>query len=127
MKKLLLLTALTGLLFSFQTMAAGEHRKGKASELSKEAKIAKKERKALKRIARSEKRAIKKLEKIDTSADGNVDLSEYLVYHESRFNDMDADSNGYLTAEEMKLWASKLRTKVSDAKKAKLEKIANGE
>jgi len=126
MKKLILIAALTSLVVSAPAMAS-EHRKGKASELSKEAKIAKKERKALKRVARSEKRAIKRLEKIDTSGDGKVDLSEYLVHSEQQFNKVDADFDGYVTTEEMKLWASKKRTKISEAKKEALEKLSNGE
>ena len=128
MKNLLLIATFAGLVVSVPTtMAAGEHRKGQASELSKEAKIAKAERKALKRVARAEKRAVKKLEKIDTSEDGNVDLTEYLAHSENQFNKIDADSNGYVTAEEMKVFASKQRTKIYAAKKEALESLQNGE
>jgi len=106
MKKLLLLTALTGLLFSFQTMAAGEHRKGKASEFSKEAKAKKKAAKIQ-----------KKLEKIDTSGDGKIDLAEYLVSSEKRFNSTDLNSDGFITAEEMKEWSKNARAEIKQARK----------
>jgi len=106
MKKLLLVTALTGLLFSFQTMAAGEHRKGLASAHSKADKA-----------ERKEKKIQHKLEKIDTSGDGKIDLSEYLVSSEKRFNSTDLNSDGYITAEEMREWGKNARAEIRQALK----------
>lgn len=107
MKKLILIAALASLTLSMQAMAAGEHRKGLGSEHSKVAKAEKKE-----------KRLLKKLEKTDTSGDGQVDLTEYLAAAEKRFNSTDLNSDGYLTAQEMKTWGQTVRTEIRDARKA---------
>lgn len=106
MKKLLLVTALTGLLFSFQTMAAGQHRKGLASEHSKVEKSERKEQKIQKRI-----------EKVDTSGDGKIDLNEYLASSEKRFSETDLNSDGYITVEEMREWGKNVRKEIRQARK----------
>ena len=115
MKKLLLVAALSGILFSFQTMAAGEHRKGRASEHSK-----------IDKAERKEKKIEKKLEKIDTSGDGKIDLSEYLASSEKRFNSTDLNSDGYITAEEMKEWSKNARAEIRQARK-EAKKAASGQ
>jgi len=114
MKKLLLITALSGLLLSFQTMAAGEHRKGRASEHSKADKA-----------ERNGKKIEKKLEKIDTSGDGKVDLTEYLASSEKRFHSTDINSDGYITAEEMKEWSRNARAEIRQASKEAKEAARN--
>ena len=99
MKKLLLVAALSGILFSFQTMAAGEHRKGRASEHSKANKY---ERKVKKYERKLEKKITKKIKKEDTSGDGQIDLGEYLIAAEARFNKLDHNSDGYVSKEELR-------------------------
>jgi len=100
MKKLLLATTLIGFLFSFQSSyAAGEHRRGLASEQSKESKIERKVKKFKKKL---EKKITKSMDKLDTSGDDKIDLSEYLIGAEKRFNETDLNSDGYITAEEMR-------------------------
>ena len=106
MKKLLLVAALSGILFSFQTMAAGEHRKGRASKHSK-----------VDKAERKEKKIERTLERIDTSGDGKIDLSEYLTSSEKRFNSTDLNSDGYITAEEMKEWSKNARAEIRQARK----------
>jgi len=78
-----LLVVFLGLMLSFQ-VSAGEHRKGKASDLSK---VNKAEKQA--------KRAQKLVEKIDTSGDEKIDLSEYLANAEQRFASIDSNNDAY--------------------------------
>ena len=106
MKKILLITALAGLLLSFQTMASGSHRKGLASEHSK-----------VDKAERKEKRIQKKIEKVDTSGDGKIDLNEYLASSEKRFRATDLNSDGYITAEEMREWGKNVRAEIRQARK----------
>jgi len=116
MKKLVLLTAFASLVLSAQTMAAGEHRKGKASEHSKAAKA-----------ERKEKRITRRLEKIDTSGDGKIDLNEYLSSAEKRFNSTDLNSDGYITAQEMREWSKNVRAEIRQARKEAKEAAAQSE
>lgn len=106
MKKLVLLTALTGLAFSVQTMAAGEHRKGKASEHSK-----------VEKAEKAEKRLNRRIEKIDTSGDGKIDLNEYLASSEKRFQSTDLNNDGFITADEMREWGKNVRDEIRQARK----------
>ena len=107
MGKLLLAVVFLGLTVSFQANA-GEHRKGKASKLSK-----------VDRAEKQAKRAQKLVEKIDTSGDEKIDLSEYLANAEQRFASIDANNDGYVTSDEMKTWSKQKRSEIKAARKAK--------
>lgn len=107
MKKLLIITALAGLTLSLQASAAGAHRKGLGSDHSKAAKA-----------EQQEKKVQKKVEEIDTSGDEKIDLSEYLSYAEKRFTSTDANSDGYITADEMRAWSKAKRAEIRAARKA---------
>jgi len=110
MNKLLLITAVVGFTLSLQTMAAGSHRKGLGSDHSKAAKA-----------ERQEKKVQKKLEKIDSSGDEKIDLSEYLAHAEQRFNSTDANSDGFITSDEMRAWSKAKRAEIREARKAAKE------
>ena len=107
MGKLLLVVIFLGLTMSFQANA-GEHRKGKASDLSK-----------VKKAEHQAKRAQKLVEKIDTSGDEKIDLNEYLANAEQRFSSIDSNSDGYVTSDEMKAWSKQKRSEIKAARKAK--------
>lgn len=59
----------------------------------------------------------RRLQKIDSNDDGQIDLSEYLANAEQRFHSMDADSNGLVTAQEMREWGKSIRKKHREARK----------
>ncbi len=107
MNKLLLITLLAGLTLSLQTAASGQQRKGQASKHSK-----------ADRIEKQEKKTERKLAEIDTSEDGQIDLTEYLAHAEKRFTSTDANSNGFITPEEMKAWSKAKRSEIREARKA---------
>jgi len=110
MNKLLLVTALVSLSLSMQSMAAGSHRKGLGSDHSKAAKAEKREQKVQ-----------KKIEEIDSSGDEKIDLNEYLSYSEKRFNSTDANSDGFITPDEMRAWSKAKRAEIREARKAARE------
>jgi len=110
MKKVITVLAITGLVFSMQSFASGSHRKGLGSQHSKAEKAERKERKAQ-----------RQLEKLDTSGDGQVDLNEYLAHAQERFASTDANSDGYITPEEMRAWSKAKRLEIKEARKARKE------
>lgn len=113
MNKLLLITALAGLTLSLQANAAGSHRKGLGSDHSKAAKA-----------EYQEKKVQKKLEEIDSSGDEKIDLNEYLSYSEKRFTSTDANSDGFITPDEMRAWSKAKRSEIRAARKAEKEAAA---
>jgi len=108
MKKIVLITALTGLVFALQSHAAGQHRKGLGSELSKKDKA-----------ERVEKRLQKRIEKLDTSNDGQIDLNEYLQHAEKRFRTTDTNSDGYISKQEMRAFGKEMRQQIKAARAAR--------
>lgn len=50
-------------------------------------------------------------DRTDTNQDGQIELSEFLAHAEARFQRMDIDSNGYVTAEESREAGKKMREK----------------
>ena len=124
MKKLVLIAALSSLLFSFQTMAIGEHRKGKASEHSKADKY---ERKVKKYERKLEKKITKKIKKEDVSGDGKIDLSEFLTAAEARFIKLDRDSDGYVTEAELREKGYDKLTKLKEKMSKKIDAIESAE
>jgi len=118
MNKLLFVTVVTGLAFSLQAMAAGSHRKGLGSDHSKAIKAEYKEKKKAAKAEYREKKVQKKIEEIDSSGDEKIDLSEYLFYAEKRFNSTDANSDGFITPDEMRAWSKAKRSEIREARKA---------
>jgi len=57
------------------------------------------------------KRVKAMLKRVDTNQDGKVDLNEFLANAEARFQKMDLDSDGYVTAEERREVGKKMREK----------------
>jgi hypothetical protein len=54
---------------------------------------------------------------LDTNEDGKVDLDEFLSHAKSRFNEMDTDSDQFVTDEEAKLHHKNMRQKHRDMRK----------
>ncbi|MFT4628912.1 MAG: hypothetical protein ACI9WC_000059 [Arenicella sp.] len=54
---------------------------------------------------------------LDTNEDGKVDLDEFLSHAKSRFNEMDTDSDQFVTDEEAKLHHKNMRQKHEDMRK----------
>jgi len=46
---------------------------------------------------------------MDTNADEKVDLQEFLTHSETRFNTMDADSDGFVTKEEARTMRKEMK------------------
>lgn len=57
------------------------------------------------------------LQELDKNGDEMVDLSEFLLHSESRFNEMDTDSDGFVTKEEARAHHRELRKKHHEMRK----------
>lgn len=62
-------------------------------------------------------KAQRHLDEIDQNGDGKVDLNEFLSNAETRFTEMDTDSDGYVTAAEAKSRYKALRKKFRENRK----------
>ncbi|GJL53443.1 MAG: hypothetical protein NPIRA02_05750 [Nitrospirales bacterium] len=67
-----------------------------------------------------------KLKKMDADRDGNISLDEYLAMAEHRFGQMDANTDGYVTADELKNGRKAVRAKSRERRgKRQAGKIQN--
>ncbi len=112
-KTLTLATALLVLTSNGAALAEG-HEEGAAVKSEHQMK---REKMKEYRKARHEKRAAAMLDRVDVNNDGQVDLDEYLAHAEQRFTSMDADANGYLTADEARESMQKMRKEHKERRK----------
>lgn len=66
-----------------------------------------------------------RIEELDTNQDDKVDLGEFLANAEKRFNELDANSDGYVTKEEARSKHRELRQKHKEMRKKMMEKHRN--
>lgn len=74
------------------------------------------------RDRKGQHRAMRMHDRLDENDDGKVDLSEFLSHAESRFNEMDTDSDQYVTDEEAKEHHKSMRKKHGDMRKKHKQK-----
>jgi len=115
MKYTILATILLAL-FSINSSFAHNHQSDESSAEQKSAKQHKKH----KHMRGHHRDKIHKMmmQKADSNGDGKVDLNEYLQNAQTRFESMDADSDGYVTGEEMRESGKAMRKKHKEAMKA---------
>ena len=76
-----------------------------------------KEKRGQMRDRKGQHSAMRMHDRLDTNEDGKVDLDEFLSHAKSRFNEMDTDSNQFVTDEEAKLHHKNMRQKHRDMRK----------
>ena len=76
-----------------------------------------KEKRGQMRDRKSKHSAMRMHDRLDTNEDGKVDLEEFLSHAKSRFNEMDTDSDQFVTDEEAKLHHKNMRKKHGDMRK----------
>ena len=57
------------------------------------------------------------MKRVDTNGDGQIDLNEFLTNAEERFNSMDLDGDGFVTAEESREAGKEMRKKHREMRK----------
>lgn len=63
------------------------------------------------------KRIAKMMKRVDTNEDGQIDLNEFLAHSEQRFQNMDLNSDGYVTPEEARESHKAMREKFREERK----------
>ena len=110
-------------------LQAHEHGAADESEFKRHPELTDEERADMREKIRDKRKKYRKkrILELDTNGDDQVDLTEYLANAERRFNELDADGNGYVTAEEAKARHKELRKKHHKMrKKARQEVLEEG-
>lgn len=56
----------------------------------------------------------KMMERVDTNGDGQISKAEFMAKHEGKFVKMDANSDGFISKEEMKDAKGKMKNKMKE-------------
>ena len=115
--KLVLMISIVSSVFLFQigsVFAHGEEKSGEQANHASEHKLGKRHHRGHHRNKISKVM----MKKADSNDDGKVDLNEYLQNAQQRFESMDANSDGYVTGEEMREASKTMRKKHKEAMKA---------
>lgn len=110
-----------GIFLSANLALANHHEEQQAGEVDIEKieqhKAMHKEKRAQVRDHRGQHSAMRMHDRLDTNEDGKVDLNEFLSHAESRFHEMDTDSDQFVTDEEAKQHHKNMRKKQKVMKK----------
>lgn len=84
--------------------------------------MSKEERREMRKKFHKERRSKheRRLQELDSNQDEKVDLTEFLANAEKRFNELDADNDGYVTREEARSRHHELRQKHKEKRKKML-------
>ena len=69
----------------------------------------------------------KMMERIDTDGDGKISKAEFMAKHEEKFTQMDKNSDGFLTPEEIKEAHESMKEKWKERKEMRKEKMKDAE